>query len=83
MYLGHWKFLICDQIIGHVADQNYVAISDSFMKLAFKTITGLLTRNALQFFSYVVMCNRLYECVHVCRELEMESVHSWPDAVKA
>ena len=28
-------------------------------------------------------CNRLYECVHVYKELEMQSVHFWPNAVNA
>ena len=28
-------------------------------------------------------CNRLYECVHVYKELEMQSVRSWPNAVNA
>ena len=28
-------------------------------------------------------CNRLYECVHVYKELEMQSVHSWPKVVNA
>ena len=29
------------------------------------------------------VCNRLYECVHVYKELEMQSVHFWPNAVNA
>ena len=27
------------------------------------------------------MCNRLYECVHVYKELEMQFVHFWSNAV--
>ena len=29
------------------------------------------------------ICNRLYECVHVYKELEMQSVHFWSNAVNA
>ena len=31
----------------------------------------------------IQLCNRLYECVHVYKELEMQSVHFWPNAVNA
>ena len=29
------------------------------------------------------VCNRLYECMHVYKELEMQSVHFWSNAVSA
>ena len=30
MYLGQAKFVNCNKILGHVADQNYVAFIDTF-----------------------------------------------------
>ena len=34
-------------------------------------------------FDQFLKCNRLYECVHIYKELEMQSVHFWSNVVNA